>query len=204
MVNLDPLSYLSYGESDKGGYCDGIAYDLQPPTTEPVSKTKRTVPVLVYASLATVDTHAARFTQQRGPRTSRITLWPQAVEVELPKQLHYGCWTKQLQGDLTHLLVAHPASIASTVTPYTAFYLIRPPHDTDIPTHPPTAFFEFLHRTTTIPMKPSWAPFLWTLMRTEDWVSLCPGYRSHVLRCAPDHTVLLTRIQDAIRTRHLT
>lgn len=198
------LSYLSYGDEAKGGYSDSVAYDLEPPTTDPTKKSTRTAPVLVYASLATLDTHAARLAHQRGARLSQISLWPQGLRLTLPKQLRYGIWTKQLQGDLTHLLFAHPASIASTVAPYSAFYLIRPPHETEIPSIPPPAFYEFLNRTTSIPMKPTWTPFLWSLMQSEGWVSLCPGYRSHVLRCAPDHTLLLTRIQNALRARHLT
>lgn len=204
MVTQDPLSYLSYGEHHAGGYCDGIAYDLHPAGTDPTTPTKRPVPVLIYASLATLDRQVGHFANARGTRQSRVTLWPQGLTLELPLQLRYGWWTQPLHGDLTHLLLAHPASIASTVAPYTIFYLVRPPGDTTIPTDPPAAFYEFLNRTTTIPMKASWAGFLWALMRAENWVSLCPGYRSHILRCAPDQTVLLTRIQDAIRARHLT
>lgn len=204
MVTHDPLSYLSYGENHAGGYCDGIAYDLQPAMISPAPPSKRNVPVLIYASLATPDTHAGQFAQPRGTRKTRVTLWPQGINIELPTQLRYGCWTKPLQGDLTHLLLAHPASIATSVAPYTVFYLVRPPGDSTIPHDPPLAFYEFLNRTTTIPMKPSWTHFLWTLMCHEHWITLCPGYRSHILRCAPDHPVLLTRIQDAIRARLLT
>lgn len=203
MVTPDPLSYLSYGEHHAGGYCDAIAYDHHPALIHQTTPSKRTVPVLIYASLATRDTHADQFAQPRSVRKTHVTLWPQGINLQLPTQIRYGCWTNPLQGDLTHLLLAHPASIAGSVAPYTVFYLVRPPGDSTIPRDPPSAFYEFLNRTTTIPMKPNWTRFLWTLMCNENWITLCPGYRSHILRCAPDHGVLLTRIQDAIRARML-
>ncbi len=203
MPDLDPLSYLSYGDEANGGYTNGLAYDVEPPSTDPSSKTTGTIPVLVYASLATLQNHGPHFTRRGGPRIHRLTLWPQGMQLEMPKQLRYGIWTEPLEGDLTHLLIAHPAGMAATVSSYPAFYLIRPPQETEIPHDPPAAFYEFLNRTTTIPMKASWTSFLWNLMRTEGWVSVCPGYRSHVLRCAPDHARVLTLIQDAIRARQL-
>ena len=202
MPDDDPLSYLTYGEETKGGYVNSLAYDLKPATTSG-TPTRRTMPVLIYASLATFQHHGPQLSARGLAHLHRLTLWPTGIQLDMPKQLRYGLWTHALKSDLTHLLLAHPAGIASTVAPYRTFYLIRPPHDTEIPHLAPAAFFEFLNRTTTIPLKPTWTPFLWTLMQTESWVSLCPGYRSHVLRCDPDHAVLLTRIQDAIRARNL-
>lgn len=193
------LAHLLFGEDGRSAYTHSIAWDFPPTPNEPLKPNLRAMPFLIYASMAAMETNLKQLTAGRLGKLGRMCLWPQNIDLNLPKQLRYHHWTAPLTGEYHHVIVTHPAALASTVTPFATFYLIRPLQETGIPETAPTAFFEFLNRTTTIPMKSSWTSFLWETLKADHGISVCPGHDATVLRCAVQPALLLTRIQTALR-----
>jgi hypothetical protein len=199
-----PFAYLNDVEHHIHVWVDCLAFDDLQPFDEREQRPPSTQKQLIYVSAVGKDVELKRLLKaiKDGCQFSfRDNHFVHSLNTS--KQTPFPHWTAPLTGSYHHLITVHPAATSSYTGRSPVGYLFLSPNQDTVPTQPPVGFFEAFNRLTTIPLKPSWEPLLWTLAVKHQWVLMCPGYRSHIMRIEPQPSALTAAIQHAIATRQL-
>lgn len=199
-----PLGYLSDDERKIRVWVDHLSYDELGPIAENGQRPKLDVPYLVYASVSARDAEIKKMLRAiQDGQTLSFRADRQYRIMQTVKHLAFRHWTTDLVSGYDHSVLIHPAATNTFAGRFPVGYLLMQPDCQAIPEITPSGFFEALNRLTTTPLKPSWEQVLWNVAIEQDWVSLCPGYHSHLLRIEPNQTDLMTIVQALLASKVL-
>ena len=199
-----PLCHLSSANTDARAWCDMLAYDeLQPLAKDGSRPDKKLYAKLVAASYGASNGDHKRFTRQLRTTQELMAYMPrQVMPIEMPKTVLYRHWSQPIERSCRHGIIVHAGATLDCPTDVSIAYLVLPPYAASSETVP-EGFFPLFSRIVPIPLKPSWATWIWELCHHREWITPCPGYHSSVLRIEPYMPELATEISQAIAARLL-